>query len=117
MVSAGLEALRFDAGLGGRIALEQGERDSAKSGHVLFRIAGADAAFVFTKRHVEGPMKTVLDGPVRSNGPSNGFAPNDNKKPAPYCLTKGRYPSPACCLTKDRTTATAVLHLYPTPRN
>jgi hypothetical protein len=48
-------------------APEQVQRQATKSGHILGRIADADAAVIFTKDHIQRPMTGILNPPMRPN--------------------------------------------------
>ena len=49
------------------LVLQQAQRGAAEDAEVRVRVAFADAALVFLKRHIELPVQTVLDSPVAAH--------------------------------------------------
>src|SRR5260370_34665587 len=64
---AGFEAFGLDAARGGRLLLEEVERQAAQDREVLGGLADPHAALILAEGHVEHPMHLVLDAPMRTH--------------------------------------------------
>src|SRR5260221_14641609 len=64
---AGFEAFGLDAARGGRLLLEEGERQAAQDREVLGGLADPHAALILAEGPVEQPMHLGPDAPIRTH--------------------------------------------------